>query len=291
MRIRRIKIARFRGIKELTASFDPNLTCLIGAGDSGKSTILGAIEVFCAPYNSVIDDSDFHDGKAEDESEIEVTITDYPQHFESLEVYGGQVRGWDIANSVIHDEPQGDDQKAFTIRLTIDKHLQKNWRVISTRDSKGIDLRSNDRNKLNAIRIGETSTHDFSWARGSLLHRLSEKETEAGKIIAEASRAARESAKAGFPTLEKAAEAVGKAGGKLGVQPQHSQLTTIFLRPKLAAVLQAPVARMRHTLQDALLYIGQLGTHGAIISFPLSIGRLIEKFANLVGGPLFFAIL
>jgi putative ATP-dependent endonuclease of the OLD family len=43
-RIRRIIIANFRCIKQLTWVPSPGVNCLIGPGDSGKSTILDAID-------------------------------------------------------------------------------------------------------------------------------------------------------------------------------------------------------------------------------------------------------
>ena len=48
MRIRHISIKNFRGIKELDWKVTGDFVCLIGPGDSTKSTILDAIE--CALY-------------------------------------------------------------------------------------------------------------------------------------------------------------------------------------------------------------------------------------------------
>ena len=40
-RIKRLKVKNYRGIKDLSIEFDDeNLVCLIGRGDSGKTTIL-----------------------------------------------------------------------------------------------------------------------------------------------------------------------------------------------------------------------------------------------------------
>jgi hypothetical protein len=49
MHIKRLVISRYRGIEALT--WDPSLgvNCLIGPGDTGKSTVLSAIGLLLAP--------------------------------------------------------------------------------------------------------------------------------------------------------------------------------------------------------------------------------------------------
>src|SRR3546814_11620100 len=44
MQIRQLKIANFRGISALDWTPDSSFCCLIGSGDSGKSTLLDAAE-------------------------------------------------------------------------------------------------------------------------------------------------------------------------------------------------------------------------------------------------------
>ncbi|HHE8445362.1 TPA: AAA family ATPase [Citrobacter braakii] len=44
-KIRHIEVENFRVIKKLSWSPSPGLNCLIGPGDSGKSTILDAIDL------------------------------------------------------------------------------------------------------------------------------------------------------------------------------------------------------------------------------------------------------
>jgi predicted ATP-dependent endonuclease of OLD family len=44
MQIRNVQIQRFRGIKSLDWCVDGQIICLIGPGDSTKSTILSAID-------------------------------------------------------------------------------------------------------------------------------------------------------------------------------------------------------------------------------------------------------
>ncbi|MGH9542808.1 MAG: AAA family ATPase [Terriglobales bacterium] len=47
--IRQITIHNFRSIRQLTWQPAPGLNCLVGHGDSGKSTVLDAIELVLSP--------------------------------------------------------------------------------------------------------------------------------------------------------------------------------------------------------------------------------------------------
>ncbi|MEE0740653.1 AAA family ATPase [Ruminococcus sp.] len=69
MRIRHVKIDNFRGIKhaELTFPTEQRLICLIGAGDSTKSTVLTAIHFTLWPsWNLIISSSDFYECNTEE---------------------------------------------------------------------------------------------------------------------------------------------------------------------------------------------------------------------------------
>src|SRR5260370_2703280 len=97
MRIRHLSIRNFRGIRELDWAL-PNKTlfCLIGRGDSTKSTILEALRrVFHPQWNLAFDDADFHQCKPENTIKIEVFLGDLPDTFRDLESYGHWLTGWD----------------------------------------------------------------------------------------------------------------------------------------------------------------------------------------------------
>ncbi len=59
--IRKIEITNFRCLKSFSWQPQPGINCLIGPGDSGKSTILDAID-YClgARRNLQLADTDFH---------------------------------------------------------------------------------------------------------------------------------------------------------------------------------------------------------------------------------------
>lgn len=59
-RIRKIEITNFRGIQQLTWCPAPGINCLIGPGDSGKSTVLDAIDLCLGARRNVqFSDADF----------------------------------------------------------------------------------------------------------------------------------------------------------------------------------------------------------------------------------------
>jgi recombinational DNA repair ATPase RecF len=83
LRIVRVEIDNFRGIKRLDWQPRPGINCLIGSGDSGKTTILDAIELVFASRNGVMfDDADFYDvDPKKNPISITVTLADIPSEF------------------------------------------------------------------------------------------------------------------------------------------------------------------------------------------------------------------
>jgi putative ATP-dependent endonuclease of the OLD family len=64
-RLRKVQISRFRSIKSLTWLPSPGLNCLIGPGDSGKSTVLDAIDLCLGARRTIqFTDADSRDGPA-----------------------------------------------------------------------------------------------------------------------------------------------------------------------------------------------------------------------------------
>lgn len=58
--VRRIQIANFRGIRRLDWLPQPGINCLIGSGDSGKSTVLDAVDYCLGSRRTIsVSDADF----------------------------------------------------------------------------------------------------------------------------------------------------------------------------------------------------------------------------------------
>ncbi len=125
MHIRLIEIENFRGIKTLRWAPREGVNCLIGPGDSTKTTILDAIELALNPrsYNFA-DDSDFFGLKTAEPVVITVTIGDLPTDFLAETKYGLHTRGWDAQSASLDDEPSRGREEVLSIRVEIDKTLE-----------------------------------------------------------------------------------------------------------------------------------------------------------------------
>jgi hypothetical protein len=125
-RIRAVEIDNFRGIKHLVWIPSPGINCLIGPGDSGKSSILDAID-FCltARRNIQFTDADFHKLDVEKPITISVTIGELYDELKSLEAYGPYLRSFDAESGTIEDEPENEAETVLTVRLfTIGRQLR-----------------------------------------------------------------------------------------------------------------------------------------------------------------------
>ena len=142
MKIRKIKIENFRGVRELEWSLpNADVFCLIGKGDSSKSTILEAIRcAFYPQWNLILSDADFYQCNVAESIVIEVTIGALTEAFCSLEKYGQYLRGWDSAALKLTDEPEDNLESVLTVRLTVGKDLEPKWLVICNRHPEGVPL-------------------------------------------------------------------------------------------------------------------------------------------------------
>lgn len=194
MKIRRLSIKSFRGISELEWNLPTgHIFCLIGKGDSAKSTILDAIRfAFYPQWNLTLSDSDFHKGNIEEPIVIEATIGDLVDDFCSFKKYGQYLRGWDKDTLTIVDEPDDHLESVLTVRLTVGKDLEPQWVVTCDRTPEGVQFKQADRNKVSVGLIGAFSERQLSWATGTALSKLTETQS-LNELLADASRNARSS--------------------------------------------------------------------------------------------------
>ncbi|MDM0081703.1 ATP-binding protein [Variovorax sp. J31P179] len=194
MKIRKIKITNFRGVRELNWNLPAaEIFCLIGKGDSSKSTILDAIRIAFHPqWNLALSDSDFYQGKAENSIAIEITIGELIEDFCSLTKYGSILRGWDAAAQKLVDEPEDNLERVLTVRLTVEKDLEPKWVAVCDRTPEGVLFKTADRNKVSVGLIGIYSEKQLSWATGTALAKLTEAQSLT-ELLANASRTARAS--------------------------------------------------------------------------------------------------
>jgi hypothetical protein len=176
MRIRHLSIRNFRGIRELDWPVpDTSLLCLIGRGDSTKSTILEAIRrVFHPQWNLAFDDADFHQCVPANTISIEAVLGEVPDAFRDLESYGQWLSGWDSAGSRVRPEPGEGLEDALRVRLRVGDDLEPKWRVIKNDGDEGISFKAPDRAQVAVSLIGAISDRHLTWSRGSLLGNLTD---------------------------------------------------------------------------------------------------------------------
>lgn len=218
MQIRHVSIRNFRGIRELDWAVPPKqFLCLIGCGDSTKSTILEAIRrAFHPQWNLAFDDSDFFRCKPENTITIEVVLGQIPDVFRDLERFGHQLCGWNATESQCHAEPGEGLEDVVCVRLTVGADLEPNWQIVRHGQLEGQRFGPADREKVGVSLIGPASDRHLTWARGSLLAGLGEA-TSLSLSLAETARAARsafdarrEQSLAAFDTAARKAEATAR---------------------------------------------------------------------------------
>ncbi len=194
-RIRAIEINNFRGIKKFAWLPSPGLNCLIGPGDSGKSSILDGID-FClgARRNIQFTDADFYRLDVETPISISVTIGELKDGLKNLDAYGMYVRGFDAQSGTIEDEPEKDSETVLTMKLIVASDLEPSWSLVSERaEAQGLtrNLSWDNRVRLAPTRIGVLADYHLGWRHGSVLNHVSEQRAEASAALAKAAREAR----------------------------------------------------------------------------------------------------
>src|SRR4051794_18182424 len=95
-RIRKVEITNFRAIKRFAWLPSAGINCLVGPGDSGKSTVLDVIDYCLGARRTVqVNDADFHQLNTEQPIDISITIGDLDDGLKSLDAYGLYLRGFD----------------------------------------------------------------------------------------------------------------------------------------------------------------------------------------------------
>lgn len=194
-RIRKIEIENFRGIQRLSWLPSPGINCLIGPGDSSKSSILDAID-YCvgARRNIQFTDADFYRLDVESSIQISVTVGELNDALKNIDTYGLYLRGFDVETGEIEDEPENETETVLTIKLTVASDLDSSWSLVSDRaDAQGQarNLTWGDRVRLAPTRIGMMADYHLGWGRGSVLNRVSEERVDASAALARAARDAR----------------------------------------------------------------------------------------------------
>lgn len=226
-RIRKIEIQNFRAIRSLTWFPDPGLNCLVGPGDSGKSTVLEAVDLCVGSRRSPqFSDADFHRLNLSAPIRIAVTVGELADSLKSIESYGTFLQGYDDALNTVEDEPGDGLDTALTVVLTVRADLEPTWELYSARaQEQGLTrtLSWADRQAIAPTRIGALAGYHLGWQRGSVLNRVSDERVDVGEALIEAARGARAAfGDAAATELRRTCEAVEETAKELGITPGAS---------------------------------------------------------------------
>jgi hypothetical protein len=227
MKVRRLEIRNFRGIRTLDWNVDGDLLALVGPGDVGKSTVLDAIELVLSPrWSPVLTENDFHGCDTSKPIEITCFVSGLPAALLSDRRFGLDLRGID-PRGVVHDEPISGDVSVLAVRVMVDSSYEPQWAVVNDRlSAEGKPISSTDRRHLGLTRLGLAPDRNLSWARGSALAQLTEDGSGPSAVIAAAARDMRAAVRgAALPSLDDAISAAAEAARKFGVGIDPSELT------------------------------------------------------------------
>lgn len=221
-RIRKIEISHFRGIKSLSWFPSSGLNCLIGPGDSGKSTVLDAIDLCLgARRNIQFTDADFHSLDISEPINIMLTIGALEDALKNIDTYGLFLRGFDSTNGTVEDEPEKELEPVLCLNLTVGSDLEPAWSLISDRalaQNVTRNLTWADRVRLAPTRIGALTDFNLGWRRGSVLNRLTDEKADASAALAKAARDARSAfGDDAEKQLGETLRLVGEAAAELGI--------------------------------------------------------------------------
>lgn len=233
-KIHSISISNFRGVKKFEQIFGiNNFVCIIGRGDSGKTTILEAINlVLSSNWNITFTDNDFHNQNIYEPIEIEATLYDLPNEIIKESKFGLYLRGLDTTKNIINDELKEEDIEAITIKLIVNNSLEPSWYVTNARMQSDIEIKSSDRNKFNTFFVSDYIDRHFSWSKGSPLISLlkaDDSAINATELILETIREAKQKIDSSkFPDLQAVIDNIKTNAEKFGVNLSRINTTIDF---------------------------------------------------------------
>lgn len=244
MKVRHLSVRNFRGIRELDWPIpDCTILCLIGRGDTTKSTILEALRrLFHPQWNLSFDDADFHLCNPENSITIEAVLGDLPDAFRDLEKYGHLLCGWNAGTYARTNDPGEGLEDALRVRLSVADDLEPSWAVIKNDHDEGLPFKAVDRAKVAVSLIGAVSDRHLTWSRGSILSQLSETENITSSLAgaARAAKAALEARRAddltAFDDVATTAEKTARALGVNVVTSYKAHLDTDAINVRMAGL-------------------------------------------------------
>jgi putative ATP-dependent endonuclease of the OLD family len=220
--IRLIEIENFRAIRKLRWLPGPGVNCLIGPGDSGKSTILDAIDLCLGARRSLsFTDADFHRIDFDQPIRISVTVGALDDPLKNIDTYGDFLVGFNADTGLLEPEPGAGVETALTLRLTVQSDLEPEWSLISPRGQaagRTRNLNWADRSRIAPARLGVAGDTHLTWRRGSVLSKLTDGKADASSELTRLAREMRDAFdQTQLKELDDALKLVTDAAGEMGV--------------------------------------------------------------------------
>ncbi len=237
----KLEIKNFRGIRQLKLEFDhaKNIVCLIGRGDSGKSTVLEAIASVLSPsWNLTFHDTDFYNCDHINSFEIIAHLVDLPEKLMDVERFGLFLRNYNPDTKTISDDiEQAEDpgiMALLSVKLVVDHTLEPEWTVTNLRGQEDKRISSNERGQFNCYMVADNLDRHFSWSKGNPLYSIlksGELDPIPGEknVIIETLRIAKSRIDAhDFPELQEVTDLVTARAAHLGLDITGSRTTLDF---------------------------------------------------------------
>lgn len=192
MNIRRIEISNFRGIKDCTWVIpgDRKFVCLVGPGDSGKTTILDAIHYALSDrWYLPISDTDFFNCDTTQPINIRIVVANLPKEIIKDSAFGLSLSGIDASGN-LHQDPEDDYETCLIVQLKIDESHEPVWTIERVDGSDSAEFRSGQRHHLATFKVDERADVHLRWTSTSALGKLSRDKSSAVRAMAKAARAA-----------------------------------------------------------------------------------------------------
>lgn len=191
MLIRRVSATNFRGILQAEWHLpDQRFLCLVGPGDSTKTTLLDTIALVLNPrWTATFTDADFHGCETTCPIIIRLLIGDLDDKALSDTAFGLHLTGLKPDGTLEHD-PSPESEPCVLMQLKVDSDLDPSWTVVrQDEDDDGVPLTSGQRKAMGLFRVDDRVDTHLRWGRGSALSRLTDEGTSTAVIAAQ--RAAR----------------------------------------------------------------------------------------------------
>lgn len=179
-RVVSLSVRNFRKLKNFDCVFgNRNVICLIGRGDSGKSSILDAIGYVLSPvWNLQVSDYDFTDLNVSEPIRISAVITEFPEELMRDDRYGMFLSGFDYTRNCVDELEKSGVVPALHIEFSVDSTLEPKWEIVNHTSGLRTLFSSKDRVRLNVCHVSDYLNRHLTWANGSPLSALSRHDGE-----------------------------------------------------------------------------------------------------------------